>query len=235
MNYGMSTTESAIYNKFVSYNYTGFLHMTDRDHAREILKSGFLGSREYEKGRDFGFQDNANQSVIGITDEMIKQCARLYMYKGTPTYYNFEKDNPSNMVLFSFNWNVIKLDGAFITDGNPACIPVTKVMPASDFLNSDGSFLDYDRVFHRRPLPMIYKSVYEMNCEEYEMYEMRRDILRKRNAELDIPGTVPLLYLDKIIFKTQEDYDSFWSDERNKKLGHGYKFRSVVDGSYYCL
>ena len=234
MKYDVSAGEQSIVNELKSRNFSGFLHMTDLDHLHEILNAGFIGSRDYEKSKELGLNDLANQEVIDKTPDWVKGCARFYYYKGTPTYYNFEKKRPNDLVMLVFDWNIIKLDGAMVTDGNPAS-GYSKKMPAKEYLDSDGSFLDFNGIFHRSPLPKFGVPFEQLNDSERKALKEKNEIIRKRNAELDVPDKVPLDHVRMIVFKSQSSYNRFWSDVRNKKLGHGYKFRSKVDRSFFCL
>lgn len=194
------------------YGFTGFMHETTINNLCKILECGKLLARESLTD----FEDSANSKVIEITMDEIKKHVRFYYFKMTPTNYHFDQDNPDSMVYMTFNWKLIFEKDAKISNGN-AGSNKTNVKKAIDFLKNPGDFMDWDSIFNRESI-----------LDEIE----KPEIIRKRNAELMIPNSVSIKYIDRIIFKSNEARDKFIS-KLDKKILSQFRDKIIADKEYF--
>ena len=185
------------------YGFNGFLHETTINNLIQIISDGMLKSRAMIEE----FDDSADYNVIEHTNENVKNCVRFYFYPGTPTNYLFEQNNKKNdYVYIVFKWDLVSLENARFVNGN-AGSQYSESMLVRDYLlnyNEDSEFMDWDTIFSRGPIPTEYDIQFGMSS-----YNDRTEIIRKRNAELNIPNSVSTNYIDKIIFKSEDARERF--------------------------
>ena len=203
-------------NEIESRGFVGYDHETDVKHLRVILKTRFLASRHYVHTHFPELGDNAWQSVIDKTDDAVKHYVRFYFLHGTPTNYHFEMENPDGMVHLLFDYNICHKENSYFSNGN-AGSQYTRYMKVCDYFEDGDNFLDLDHIFHRGPIS-----------------DNRNYTVWARNAELLVREPVYLDNLVKIVFRTQEAMDRFWSSIDDVRIRRKYKRISVVDESFFC-
>lgn len=176
------------------YEFSGLLHFTDFTNLNSIFKSGFLNSREFCESNNISFTDVADEEIIQKTNIDVKSCVRFYYKHKTPTLYrnegikaNGEKPHVPIPVYLLFDNELMYLDNTAYSDGN-AKSRYTSFGDNYEFL----TLMDWECIFHRGP-------IYEE--DEFE----KREIVRKRHAELLSMEPVPLTHLNKVIFRCEAD------------------------------
>lgn len=177
------------------YDFKGLYHFTDFENLQSILDEGYLKSRSACKNNNIDFLDAANEEVIDHTIRNVKKCVRFYYKEKTPTLYRNEgikEDNskphiPLPVYLF-FDYELILLENTIFSSCNAASSYVEFGKTFNFFKN-----MDWDKIFHRGSLPI-------------EDSQIKREIVRKRNAELLGLTDISLKYLNKIIFRSKADY-----------------------------
>lgn len=165
-----------------SSKFEGFLHSTTLNNFISIINSGFIYSRSSLYNKKIYFQEKANNSVIQHTDPQILNLVRFYYYFKTPT--NFIARNP---IIIVINSNIIETKQLFrIYDGNAAS---NSSKNTSDF--GIAKTFDWESIFSRGSLD-IYDN------------ETKQEIIRKRNAEFQILGEVPIKFIKKVYFIDNE-------------------------------
>lgn len=208
------------------YKFDGFMHETTINNLISILNDGKLKPRE-----DLNkFDDSANNDIINQTSENVKKCVRFYFYYGTPTNYRFDQKNPDNMVYISLNWNLIYSKGCILVNGN-ASSKYSNSISAREYLmhyKKEDEFMDWKSIFHRESLPTIEECYCSTNG-----FEEKNAIIRKRNAEINIPNFVSTNYIDKIIFKSEEAYKRFLKSLNNDIIKTKFDDKIVIDEKYF--
>jgi hypothetical protein len=82
-----------------------FYHFTDIHNAIGIIDSGLIYGRNKALEEHLMQSDNASQSVINVTSESVKDCARLYFRPLTPTQYHNEGYKPPHIRKSDINAN----------------------------------------------------------------------------------------------------------------------------------
>ena len=90
-------------------------------------------------------------------------------------------------------------------------------MKVCDYLENGGDFLNLDFIFHRGPIT-----------------DYRNTIVWARNSELLVREPVYLRSLIKIVFKTEEAKNRFWTSIDDVGIRRNYIRLSVVDKSFFC-
>lgn len=80
-------------------------HFTDIHNAISIIDTGSIYGRHDAIDKHLMQSDNASQSVINITSESVKDCARLYFRPMTPTQYHNEGYKPEHIRQGDINAN----------------------------------------------------------------------------------------------------------------------------------
>lgn len=175
-----------LYATLLNFGFIGFVHGTDIETAAEILKSGYLYSRDYVEKNKLKFNDVANQDVLVHTPKVVKKFTRFYYYPKTPTL--FKMCQKHKMCLLIFKWDLVKKYACLFTDGNAASKD-SNYYEYED-LNKEPNALPWRAIFHR--------GFYDKTNEKLDIY-----ITRARNAEMLSKEKISLEYLDKIIFKSE--------------------------------
>ncbi|MGM0411366.1 MAG: DarT ssDNA thymidine ADP-ribosyltransferase family protein [Bacillota bacterium] len=199
------------------YNFKGLYHFTDFENLQSIIDEGYLKSRFACKNDNINFLDAANEEVIDHTIRDVKKCVRFYFKEKTPTLYKNEgikKDNkkphiPIPIYLF-FDYELILLENTIFSSCNAGSSYVKFGKSANFFKN-----MDWRKIFHRESLPI-------------EDSQIKREIIRKRNAELLGLTDISLEYLNKIIFRSKADYK-----RAINKFGKNDKFE-LDSGLFNC-
>ena len=208
------------------YKFDGFMHETTINNLISILNDGKLKPREDLNG----FDDSANNDIINQTSDNVKKCVRFYFYYGTPTNYRFDQKNPDSMVYISLNWDLIYTKGCILVNGN-ASSKYSSSISARDYLknyNEANDFMDWKNIFHRAALLSDEECYYSING-----FEEKNEIIRKRNAEINIPNSVSINYIDKIIFKSEDAYKRFLKSLNNDIIKSKFDGKIVIDEKYF--
>ena len=91
-------------------------------------------------------------------------------------------------VYLIFDYELILLQKTIFSNCNAASSYVEFGNDADFFEN-----MDWDKIFHRKSLPIEDSSI-------------KREIIRKRNAEMLVTKDISLSYLNKIVFRSKTDY-----------------------------
>lgn len=208
------------------YKFGGFMHETTINNLVSILVDSKLKPREVLTT----FEDSANNAIINQTSDNVKKCVRFYFYQGTPTNYRFDQKRPNEMVYIALKWDLIYVNGAMLVNGN-ASSKYSESKPAREYLrywNPDDNFMDWNRIFHRYSLPS------DDECHCYPNgFEDKNDIVRKRNAEINIPNSVSTNYIEKIVFRNADAYNRFIKRLNNDIILKEFVDRIVIDENYF--
>ena len=173
-------------------------HFTDIRNAVSILKEGTLFSRTQAQSQNLMSTDNANLDIIDNTDEMWRDCVRLYFRPQTPTQFRNEGIRPLDElyrgahcptpVYFLFDSpTVLARPDCQFTDGNLAADPNVFSSPA------DLDQLPFEYIYHDRPFTDVDRDI----------------VVFHRHAEVIIPKQLNLNALRFIVCRTQAEYETF--------------------------
>ena len=158
-------------------------HFADVLNAANIIQSGHLYSRAEAKRLGLIQVDSASAEIIQHTQSEHLQYVRLYFRPRTPTQYRNEGIRPVHQrelggahcpvpVYFCFDaLNVLARDDTEFSDGNMASPSVSHSGQRDFFLA-----IPFSLVFHNTWFPP----------------EQRNEIVFRRNAEVLVPGSLPL-------------------------------------------
>ena len=172
-------------------------HFTDIRNAVSVLKEGALLSRTQAQMRTLMATDNASRDIIGSTDEMWKDCVRLYFRPRTPTQYRNEGIRPRDElysdahcpvpIYFLFDSRrILSRPDCQFTDGNLASTP-----------NIFSSPVDLDQI----PFEHVYRDSPLVDAE-------KRMVTFHRHAEVIVPKQLNLNALRFIVCRTQAEYET---------------------------
>lgn len=172
------------------YDFEGFHHYTDMTNFIKIMQKNKLYSRE--KADEEGFNDAADQDVIGITDESVKNHVRFFYKEKTPTLYKNEGIKESNSdphmplpVLLLFDENIIFHPYSVFANGGGGSSKTTFTMDADVAIK-----YNWESIFSRG---------------ELEEGPRKREIINNRNAEFLYPTEIETSHLKKILFRAPAD------------------------------
>ena len=211
------------YEKIVPLGFRGYLHQTSIDNLYYIFRDGFLASRKWVSENHPGFDDHANQEVISGTSDEVKNCVRFYLRPGTKTNYKFEKDH--GMAYLLFDWDIINMDGALITNGN-ARADATSSQPIMGYIRDPQIEIEWKKVFDKSP-------PFKVDGFDIDggvtLWDVRYN--EERQSELLVPGFVPLTHLKRIIVK---DYsDKLKVMNIIEQTGGKYASLIIINDSYF--
>lgn len=188
------------------YKFKGLLHFTDFSNLKTILDEGYLYSRNHCENNNISFVDGANHSVLDKASECVQDCVRFYYRGKTPTLYENEgiklKEYCDEIhipipVYLLFDEKLLYLDNTEFSNGNATN---SEIGNTASFFET----MDWNAIFHN--------TWFEPDERDY--------IINKRQAELLSYDSVPLTYLNKIIFRCEADrkraINIFGNDNRYK-------------------
>lgn len=187
------------------YDFEGFIHTTEIDNFKNILKDGYLYPRNTLVNKNTKFIDAAEISVLRQTEDFVKSCCRFYYYYKTPTNYTAKYENPIILVF----------DKKLAYGNNVFFCPVNAQQGKRTSLAKEALNFDWNGIFERGGRS---KSKY---CSGELTHEISEKISKIRNAEFLVQGNVSIEYIHKICVSSQRQYDllkSFCSDEIIKKV-----------------
>ena len=191
--------------RLLTYGFEGFIHCATIENIRKILSSNSLKSRSDSDGI---FNDIADQGVISITSEFVKNRVRFYLKPNTPTLYRFaEREN--DLVILCFDYSLVKDYEVYFTDGNAG----SKYSKISGCINEVLNY-DWDTIFSRGVI--------------LEEGKNKDEVVRKRNAELLVNGPVNVSKYLKCIYVKNDNYSSVLKQEFPK-----YSDKIIVKEEYF--
>lgn len=191
---GIQIGKLELIKKLKFYGFKGFVHTTEIDNFKSIIKSGFLFSRNTLKNNNVKFVDKAIKDIINNTSYFIKSCCRFYYAEGTPTNYRANYTQP---VILIFSDALIEdfEDKIYFTHKNAACSDVEITSSLRDAYN-----FDWEGIFERG-----YYSKSKFYNKETGI-SPNDHIKQIRNAEFLVKDNVPISYIKEIIVFNEEDY-----------------------------
>ena len=178
-----------------NYNFEGFIHTTELNNFKSIIKEGRLISRNSLLSRKINFKDRANHDVLLGTNDYVKSCCRFYYTYDTPTNYRACYGKKVSMVF----------DEALAYNSKAKFAPQNACF--GKFSCQIENVLKYD-----------WEGIFERGChssskysKQYEGEELKRKIVATRNAEFLIYGEVPISFIKKIIVYDKNVYEEMRS------------------------
>lgn len=207
-----------------TYNFQGFVHTTSFENFINIMRSGYLYSRNYIHENNIKTSEIALDGAIDITSNEIKNYVRLYWRVKTPTNYRNEGIKPKsalidifrahspNPVILMFDKKIALNEKARFTPKN-AC--KCSHLFEHTFYEEDIKYpfkYSFKNIFHDGPI---------MEDEE------KQKIIDARQAELLYPERLSINKIKKIIFRSKADFD-----RAVLELGNNDKFE--IDDNQFC-
>jgi hypothetical protein len=207
------------------YGFEGFLHYTDVKNLTNIVRDGKLFSRNKANTRTI--IDSADQDVLSKTPNYIMDYVRFYYKDKTPTFYRNEGIKVDNKdphmaipVALLFRDEIIYHRKTAFLSGCGG----SKYSYFTEDIDEAAAF-DWSNIFSRGP---IYASEYDDDPYNREIYKWK--INNKRNAEFLYKNEIDLMYLDKLIFRSQAELKT-----TRVLLGENSSFEMICDRSmFYC-
>ena len=201
-----------------TYAFEGFIHSTSFENFINIMKSGYIYSRNKLLKNKASFSDIALNSVIENTLPIVQDYVRFYWRPKTPTNYTNEgikpvaalngnyKAHSPNPVILIFNASIIESDGIKFTNRNAGKYN-------THLFDDINNLFNFDSIF---------------NNEDIRNYDdnLKTKIKQARCAELLYPDQISINLIDKIIFRSSCDYQ-----RAIQILGENSKFK--VDKTYF--
>ncbi|MBQ5890758.1 MAG: DUF4433 domain-containing protein [Clostridia bacterium] len=204
----LSEKTSELMNILQKYKFEGFIHTTEIENFKSILKCGFLIPRIDLINNGINFKDSAEIGVLEKTTDFVKKCCRFYYYYKTPTNYIATKEGKyKDPLIIVYNKKLAYKSNVFFCPEN-AQRGIIKTAEEALYFDWEGIFERGDRR----------QSKY-CSCELND--EITKKISHIRNAEFLVQGNVSIEYIHKICVSSQRQYDllkSFCSDEIMKKV-----------------
>lgn len=153
-----------------------FYHFTNIENAFGIMEKGWIYGRNDAEYNNLMRTDNASPSVISVSQNKIKEYARLYFRPRTPTQYNNEGYKPEHIR----------------SETNANCpVPVFFFLDSIAVLNTEGvqfsevscsgyrdiNLMSGEKAFEQLPFEKIYHN-------RYFTLDERDDIITHRHAEV---------------------------------------------------
>ena len=193
-------------------------HFTHFTNAANIIEAGALYSRKRAEELGLMHNDNANQSVIALTRDELKNNVRLYFGPSTPTQYKNEGIRPKSEieegghcpvpVMFVFDFaKVFTQASPRFTNGNLAKNPII-------FQNiEDLNVLNFEHIYHRT----------------YFSPEHRDQIINARHSEVLVEDELPLdPYLKVICVRSEAEKETFLHAIRSPELQEKYRHKIFI-------
>ncbi|WP_143463654.1 DarT ssDNA thymidine ADP-ribosyltransferase family protein [Levilactobacillus enshiensis] len=174
-------------------------HFTDILNAVSILNSGFLVSRDYAASHHIMINDNASDSVISGTKDLVEQMVRFYFRPRTPTqFYNegFQTSYSREQRKLTANCPV----PVFLLFSLPELLnlPDTRFSDRTLARNENVELMSSPEEFSQLPFRYIYHDTSMMGLSP----EQRRDVTGHKHAEIVIPEKVDLNLLRQILVRS---------------------------------
>jgi hypothetical protein len=199
------------------YNFQGFIHSTTFENFKNIMKEGYIYSRNSLELHNITSCDIALSEVIEKTDEDVKNYVRCYWRVQTPTNYDNEGIKPQKMLINNFeahspNPVILILNKYLACDKNVRFSPINAGSQYSKLYEYINKEFEFNDIFHNGPI--------------YDFEDKKFVILRK-NAEFLYPNKLAVNNIEKIIFRNQADYN-------RAILEFGKDERFCIDNSQFC-
>lgn len=185
--------------KLKEYGFKGFIHKTEFENLKNIIKDKYLYSRNSLTYNNQNFVDRADQGVIANTKGYVKSYCRFYYADDTPTHATANYKHPVELV---FDEKLIFSERAYFSNKNAACknAIITNTMSAVLEFNWYGIF---ERGYSSNSI-YYHKLVLSGQWSEDQLKEYLRHV---RNAEFLIDGSVSIDFIKEIIVECDQDYN----------------------------
>ncbi|MEK4847601.1 DUF4433 domain-containing protein [Bacillus sp. FSL W8-0183] len=196
-------------------------HFTDIGNAVNILKEGFIYSRNSAIKKSIMKVDNASATVIQNTENNRKDYVRFYFRPKTPTQYRNEGVRAINQisselkahcpvpVFFLFDsYSMLTLENSFFTYGN--------------FANYDTKIYNDSLSFRNMPFNSVYHESYYDSSVYPDMIKFHR------HAELIVPDKCDLTFLKRIVCRSEAEKETF-INLLDESLKSKFKHHIIVD------
>ena len=180
--------------KLRKFGFEGFIHTTEIENFKSIVKRGKLIPRSNLERNFTKFEDKAIPSVIFGTNDFVKCCCRFYYAYNTPTNYTANYKQKVSLVF----------------DECLAYKPEVWFAPRNayygQYSNNISEVLRYDweGVFERGGYSF---SKYSKLCADEVDEKTKQKINAIRNAEFLFRGEVSISYIKKIVVYDRKTYN----------------------------
>lgn len=162
-----------------------FYHFTDIRNAMGIIELGWIYGRNNVLENNLMKNDNASESVITISKNKVKDCARLYFRPRTPTQYNNEGYKPTKIRRKDLNASCPVPIFFFLDSETVLNMENVKFSEVSCAGLADLNLLSGAEAFEKLPFDKIYH-------DKYIPDGSRSDIVKHRHAEILGEGGIPI-------------------------------------------
>lgn len=162
-----------------------FYHFTDIQNALGIIDKGWIFARQKAIDDELMQNDNASKTVISVSDNHIKEYARLYFRPKTPTQFHNEGYKPESVRQTDINASCpvpvfFFLDSEYIL--NMESVKFSEVSCAG---YGDLCLMSGEKAFSNLPFEKIFH-------DGYFDAQNRDDIVSHRHAEIVRPLGIPI-------------------------------------------
>lgn len=177
-------------------------HFSDILNIVSILKMGKILSRDEAVQSGIMFNDNASNDVIVNTQHQYKKCARLYFRPKTPTQFHNEgfisAEEASKLNAHCPIPVMLLFDSAAVLQTNGVKVSNRHIASSDVEVSDDESFfqkLPFEDIYHDSPL---------VGLEDWR----KDEIIKRRHAEVLLPGTLPLTHLKFIVCRSEAELNT---------------------------
>lgn len=180
-----------------NHNFEGFIHSTELDNFKSIVRLGKLIPRNVLLRTGINFTDRAEQSVLIRTNDYIKSCCRFYYTYDTPTNFRAGYEKKVCMVF----------DEALAYNHQAQFSSVNACYGRYSNDISEVMNYDWEGIFERGSYKVskIQREAQERSQNVY--VDASRLITATRNAEFLICGEVPISFIKKIVVYDRKTYN----------------------------
>ncbi len=175
-------------------------HFTDINNAVNVLHHGFLYSRQEAINRGLLKVDSASSQIIEQTDTMFIDHVRFYFRPLTPTAYHAEGFKPFDKLYQDAHCPVpIYL-----------LFNLRRVLARVDSKFSSGSLASHHHEVFDSPDEFIhlpFRDIYHNSPLKYR----KQEIINRRHAEVIVPKSISLNYLEYIVCRSQAEYETLYN------------------------
>lgn len=180
-------TDREWFSPAVEVKWLGYLfHITSLENAASVINTGVLYSRNAATAAGMMYSDNADTSIIGSTDDEVKDYVRLYFRPRVPTFYHNEGFK-SKQELATSQYDAHCPVPVALVFHAPLILatPGVKFSEGSLASHSAQRFAGLDE-FHKLPFDKIYHHgiIADPNT--------KAEIIFHRQAEVIVPERLPL-------------------------------------------
>lgn len=163
-----------------------FYHFTNIENALGIIDTGWIYGRQEAIENNLMETDNASPSVISVSQNKIKEYARLYFRPRTPTQYHNEGYKPKHIRNADVNANCPVPVFFFLDSNSVLNMDGVKFSEISCAGQHDLQLLSGIEEFESLPFNKIYH-------DKFILPDERDDIVKHRHAEIVCLNGFPIL------------------------------------------